>query len=338
MTLSRLTGLTREVLLTFTAVVGGLCVLLTAIGFAFGIHPLLFRSGSMSPTISTGDIAFSHSVAAARVRKGDIVSVIADSGARVTHRVVDSTGSGSHRLLTLKGDANQVIDPKVYDVTSVQRVLFHVPKVGYAVSWLSSAPGVYLVAAYVALMLLLIGRSAGDPKTPREPTDDAEATSTAVEIPRVETREPMRTARRPVVGAVSALAVLGAVFAAVLVWAMPTWAAWTSSVPVTGQSLTTGTWGAPPAPTGVTCTAGTTVANTIKISWTAVSGATNYVVTRNPGTQLSGSATSQTFTGGNNTTGTAFVQAQIGSGPLSANSTSINYTFGNGNNKAPVCN
>ncbi len=246
MTVSRITRVAREVLLTFSAVVGALCLLLTAIGFAFGIHPLLFRSGSMSPTISTGDIAFSHSVPASQVHRGEIVSVISDSGQRVTHRVIDTTGTGSHRLLTLKGDANQVIDPKVYDVTSVQRVFFHVPKVGYAVSWLTTAPGVYLVAAYVALMLLLIGRSPGKPAKPGESAGPAEVvTEPVVDVEQTKPADQRRPAPRRAVPVLGALAVIGVLFAAVLVWAMPTWAAWTSSVPITGQALTTGTWGTP---------------------------------------------------------------------------------------------
>lgn len=277
MTLPRITRVAREVLLTSSAVVGALCLLFTAIGFAFGIHPLLFRSGSMSPTISTGDIAFSHSVPASQVHRGDIVSVISDSGQRVTHRVIDTTGTGSHRLLTLKGDANKVIDPNVYDATSVQRVLFHVPKVGYAVSWLSRAPGVYLVAAYVALMLLLIGRPGGNTQTPRKPVDENEDEPEAVvETPRVEPRGPSRVGRP--VSALGVFAVLGMVFAAVLVWAMPTWAAWTSSVPITGQSLTTGTWGTVPAAPVISCSKS---GSNYTISWSAVSGATSYTVTWN---------------------------------------------------------
>ncbi len=330
MTLPRITRVAREVLLTSSAVVGALCLLLTAIGFAFGIHPLLFRSGSMSPTISTGDIAFSHSVPASQVHRGDIVSVISDSGQRVTHRVIDTTGTGSRRLLTLKGDANKVIDPNVYDVTSVQRVLFHVPKVGYAVSWLSRAPGVYLVAAYVALMLLLIGRPGGNTQTPRKPVDEEEPEA-VVEAPRVEPRGPSRVGRP--VSALGVFAVLGMVFAAVLVWAMPTWAAWTSSVPITGQSLTTGTWGVPAAPTITSCTRNTSTGE-ITVTWSAVSGATSYnVKLSNPSSTLTNKTSPFTTTTiGKNNSGTVKIVAVNASG---SSPDSVAWTYdGSGSNQA----
>ncbi|MCW2750339.1 MAG: signal peptidase, partial [Aeromicrobium sp.] len=52
----------REAFLTLGAVLGVVCIVVTAIGFAFGVKPLIFRSGSMSPAIHTGDMSISRTV------------------------------------------------------------------------------------------------------------------------------------------------------------------------------------------------------------------------------------------------------------------------------------
>ena len=76
-----------ETVLTVGALAGVLCVVVAIVSVAFGLSPLVVRSGSMSPTIATGDIAIARSVPANDVRIGDIVSVTRPDGTRVTHRV-----------------------------------------------------------------------------------------------------------------------------------------------------------------------------------------------------------------------------------------------------------
>ncbi|MGA8987302.1 signal peptidase I [Aeromicrobium sp.] len=158
MTRSRFLKLTREAALSLTAVVGAISVVVMLLSFAFGVHPLLFKSGSMEPTISTGDLSIARTIKAPELHIGDIVSVREPHQDRVTHRVVDVQGTGATRQVTLKGDANRVIDPAVYNVKDAERVLFTVPKAGYAVAWFSHAPGSFVLAAYVALLLLLIAQ------------------------------------------------------------------------------------------------------------------------------------------------------------------------------------
>lgn len=124
----------REGLLTFGAVAGVVCLLLAVASFAFGIKPIIFRSGSMSPTIQTGALAISQTVEAKDLAVGDIVTVKTDAGVRVTHRVKDLTFANGKASMVLKGDANKVPDDHVYVVRSADRVLFDVPKAGYVVS------------------------------------------------------------------------------------------------------------------------------------------------------------------------------------------------------------
>src|SRR3989304_3959728 len=85
----------REVLLSLGALAGLVSIIIFIAGLAFGITPLIFRSGSMSPTIDTGALAFARTVPASEVLVGDIVSVSDSQGTRITHRVesIDQQGN-----------------------------------------------------------------------------------------------------------------------------------------------------------------------------------------------------------------------------------------------------
>lgn len=154
----RILHLTREVLLTSGAVLGVICILATVAGTAFGVKPLVFLSGSMSPAISTGDLGIARTVDASALRRGDIVSVVNADGNRVTHRVVNSAAQQDARQLRLKGDANKVADSEVYTVTRADKVLFDVPKAGYVVDAAASPGGLFVLGLYVAGMLMLVFR------------------------------------------------------------------------------------------------------------------------------------------------------------------------------------
>ena len=145
--------------LTLGAVLGVACILMASAGALLDVRPLVFRSGSMLPTIATGDLGISRTVDAADLREGDIVSVIDSRGRRVTHRIVTLEREGSRATLTLKGDDNEIPDAEPYDVSSAERVLFSIPKAGYVVSWLSGPIGIFLFGSYVAVLVaVLFGR------------------------------------------------------------------------------------------------------------------------------------------------------------------------------------
>lgn len=148
----------RQIALTVGAVAGVLCLVVTLAGFAFGVRPLVFLSGSMSPTIDTGALAIARSVPAADLRVGDIVSVPTPAGQRVSHRIVDVQHLDQVATLRLKGDANHAVDPAPYQVRSADVVLFAVPEVGYVLSWLTSPVGLFLLGLYAALLMSVLVR------------------------------------------------------------------------------------------------------------------------------------------------------------------------------------
>lgn len=144
----------REVAVTIGALLGVVCLTVVVLGAFFGIRPLVFTSGSMSPDITTGALAFAHRTPASDLSVGDVVSVVDSRGVRVTHRVVATSPSGEATSLRLKGDANQAADAAPYVVTTGDRVLFDVPRAGYVVVWMSSPAGLAVGGLLVGLALL----------------------------------------------------------------------------------------------------------------------------------------------------------------------------------------
>ena len=262
MTGRRLVRGARETALTTGAVLGVLCLMATVAGWALGITPLVFRSGSMSPAIHTGDLAVARTVDAESLKVGDIVSVLDADGHRVTHRLRDVSGEGDARQLTLKGDANDTADADVYTVTRAERVLFDIPKAGYVVNAASGRGGLFVLGAYVTGMLVLAFR--------RRPPDD-----------RVRPDRPARGGARKVDrrSRVAARSAVVTVTAATLAVAAPASAAfWTNPAPVTGTTLTASTV---PAPATFTC--GGLGVLSVTFNWAAVTGATGYTLHYGPG-------------------------------------------------------
>ncbi|GAA1728655.1 signal peptidase I [Aeromicrobium alkaliterrae] len=290
----------REVFLTSGAVLGVLCILATVAGVAFGLVPLVFRSGSMSPAIQTGDLAISRTVPASEVERGDVVSVIASTGSRVTHRVVNVAENGEQRQLTLKGDDNADPDAEVYTVTSVERVWFSIPKAGYVVDAATSPAGIFVLGLYVAGMLVLVFRrrpAAGD-SGPDDAAPSGGRRKGARSAPRASRSTGTRRARR-----VSVVVVVTATVA--LLGTSPGWAAaWTDSVPfnVTGAPAT---WTAltVPAPTNGACSSQAAGA---VISWTSAGTGYSYRVTVT-NASTGAEVTSTTTTGTSATMSTALL-------------------------------
>ncbi len=91
-----------------TAAVAGfaLAILLSSVlPLAFGDRSLVVRSGSMAPSIDTGDIVAVHPIAASSARIGDIVT-FDNHGKLTSHRARSIERRGSKIIFTTQGDAN----------------------------------------------------------------------------------------------------------------------------------------------------------------------------------------------------------------------------------------
>jgi len=119
----------------------------------FGYGKAVVATGSMEPAIEPGDMIIFHEQENYEV--GDIVVFEAENF--VTHRIVETTENG----FITQGDANNTNDGEILREQMIGKVVFTVPKVGYAVDFLKSPFGILvLVIGLLALIEVpnLIGR------------------------------------------------------------------------------------------------------------------------------------------------------------------------------------
>ena len=124
-------------LLNVLAALGAVCIVLVILSFVFNISIMMFKTGSMSPTIEAGSIAFVQEIPAEEMKVGDIIT--ADRGENVlpvTHRVtsiLDADSSSGPVTFEMKGDANEAKDPEPYTADTVRKVIFSIPGVAPAI-------------------------------------------------------------------------------------------------------------------------------------------------------------------------------------------------------------
>ncbi|WP_247604073.1 hypothetical protein [Gordonia paraffinivorans] len=92
---------------------GVLCIVLTVVAFVGNYSIILFKTGSMDPTIPQGSAAVVHEIPAAQVKVGDIVTVDRGPGLKpITHRAISVTPIGGGRVeIEMQGDANPIPSP-----------------------------------------------------------------------------------------------------------------------------------------------------------------------------------------------------------------------------------
>ncbi|MBO1805015.1 signal peptidase I [Leucobacter ruminantium] len=131
-------GMIGGALLNLAALGGLVCIVLVVLSTVFHVSLIMFKTGSMSPTIPAGSLAAVREIPASEIEIGDVVTVDRPGDLPVTHRVTSVSGEGETRTITMKGDANEAPDPSPYTVTEVRRVLASVPGLAYTVVWFSN--------------------------------------------------------------------------------------------------------------------------------------------------------------------------------------------------------
>ncbi|MFJ2553574.1 signal peptidase I [Microbacterium sp. NPDC087591] len=128
--------LIADALLWLAAVGGVICIVLVVLAFTAQITLIMFRTGSMSPTIPAGSVAVVQRVPASDIAIGDVVTVDRADELPITHRVtsVEPGATADERIITMRGDANAQEDPFPYTVTSVRTVLFSIPGIATVIA------------------------------------------------------------------------------------------------------------------------------------------------------------------------------------------------------------
>lgn len=132
---------------------GGL-LLAIALPLAFGARPLVVLSGSMEPTLTTGDVVVVRRVAPREVEVGDVVTYRNPEGNLVTHRVRGVRPRGPRFEIVTKGDANNAAERWMIEGDGeLSRAAYRVPLAGRVLARTSSRQG--KLALIVAPLLLL---------------------------------------------------------------------------------------------------------------------------------------------------------------------------------------
>ncbi|RAX49555.1 signal peptidase I [Arthrobacter sp. AQ5-05] len=124
----------------WTAAIAGLiCIALVIAAQIFNVSLIMFKTGSMSPTIPAGSVALMQEISASEVKSGDIITVDRPGDLPVTHRVisVEPIDNGQWRV-EMKGDANVQPDPLPYDVVEVRQTMGHLPDLATVIVSLGS--------------------------------------------------------------------------------------------------------------------------------------------------------------------------------------------------------
>jgi len=141
------------------------CLLVVTLGFSvltgrWELLPVL--SGSMSPGMPTGSIAFAQREPISDLKLHDVAVFHPPNSSRVIymHRVISLRRVHGEVVVRTKGDANPVPDPWTLHITSptVYLVRYRVPEVGYVVLWVHSKTGrevILTVAGLLALGLVI---------------------------------------------------------------------------------------------------------------------------------------------------------------------------------------
>lgn len=131
-------GAIGDALLNVAALGGLACILLVILAVVADISLIMFKTGSMSPTIPAGSLAVVREIPAADVSVGDVLTVDRPGSLPVTHRVTSVSGTGETRTITMRGDANDFEDPSPYTISEARRVIFAIPGLAHVVVWFSN--------------------------------------------------------------------------------------------------------------------------------------------------------------------------------------------------------
>lgn len=147
-----------DALLTLLAIAGAICIVAVIAAFVFHIHLIMFKTGSMAPTIPTGSLAVVRDIPAAEIQIGDVATVQRGEGELpITHRVIAKEpilgplGAPTDTWrIELKGDANPQPDPSPYEVTTVGKVLWSAPKLAYVVATIGTPKSMAVITVVIS--------------------------------------------------------------------------------------------------------------------------------------------------------------------------------------------
>ncbi len=120
----------------------------------FGYKPMIVLSGSMEPTISTGDLVLIEEVNTDLLKEGDIISFTNETKTITTHRIVSIVTEDGNKYFKTKGDNNNTEDPELIEADNVEgRYIGRIRRLGNVLIFAKQPVGMLVII----LIILMIG-------------------------------------------------------------------------------------------------------------------------------------------------------------------------------------
>jgi signal peptidase len=132
-----------------------------------GIGPYKFMSvlsGSMSPIFNPYDMIVDKTIESEDLKKGDVITFRVDNKTLVTHRIIDIQSENGKLAYKTRGDANNVDDEKLVDVSQIEGTyIFRIPYGGLIMEKLKGPIGIGIV--WLLLMFVIYTEFFGKKKS-----------------------------------------------------------------------------------------------------------------------------------------------------------------------------
>jgi len=114
----------------------------------------LIRSGSMEPTIMTGDVIIIKRFG--EYFKNDVITYKEGGERIVTHRILEETTENGKKAFITKGDANRSIDnATVAPENILGKVMLMIPKMGFIISFSQTIWGLATLIIIPTILLII---------------------------------------------------------------------------------------------------------------------------------------------------------------------------------------
>lgn len=119
-----------------------------------GYRQLIVQSGSMEPTIMTGDVIVIAK--ATSYQKNDVITFQDSEKSITTHRIYEVDEIGGEKQFITKGDANRAQDNNVVSANQIMgKVVLTIPRLGYFIFFLRSKIGVVIFLIIPACLIVV---------------------------------------------------------------------------------------------------------------------------------------------------------------------------------------
>ena len=138
-----------SVILGLSLVVGAL----SSMNLNLPYQTYLVQSGSMEPSIMTGDVVVIKKTH--QIKQNDVITFVDDQQRLVTHRVIEDKTQGKLPLFKTKGDANRTADLSLVKPNQIKgKVWLTIPKLGYVVRFSKTKLGIVLLIMVPATIIV----------------------------------------------------------------------------------------------------------------------------------------------------------------------------------------